>query len=43
MAYYKDLSQVEIATQLNAPLGTVKSWTRKGLFSLKRALQDLVG
>jgi RNA polymerase sigma-70 factor, ECF subfamily len=43
LAYYKDLSQMEIAAQLNAPLGTVKSWTRKGLFSLKRALQDLVG
>jgi len=43
MAYYKDLSQSEIAAQLNAPLGTVKSWARKGLFSLKHTLQNLVG
>lgn len=42
MAYYKGLSQTEIAGQLDAPLGTVKTWTRKGLLSLKHMLQDLV-
>lgn len=40
MAYFRGLSQAEIATELNAPLGTVKSWARRGLFSLRSALQE---
>lgn len=43
MAYYKGLSQIEIATQLDTSLGTVKSWTWKGLCSLRLTLQGLVG
>lgn len=43
MSYYKGLSQTEIARELNTPLGTVKSWARKGLFKLKETLQDFVG
>ncbi len=43
LAYYKDFSQAEIAKQLEAPLGTVKSWARQGLFRLRRSLQDLCG
>ncbi|MGH8511793.1 MAG: sigma-70 family RNA polymerase sigma factor [Gammaproteobacteria bacterium] len=43
MAYYRGMSQAEIATELDAPLGTVKSWARQGLFALRRMLQDLIG
>ena len=43
MAYYRGLSQSEIAVDLGASLGTVKSWARRGLLGLKLALGDLVG
>jgi RNA polymerase sigma-70 factor, ECF subfamily len=43
LAYYKDLSQMEIAALLDTPLGTVKTWARKGLVTLKGALHDLIG
>jgi len=42
MAYYEGLSQSEISTQLNVPLGTVKSWSRQGLLQLKKTLKDLI-
>lgn len=41
MAYYKGLSQSEIAKQLNVPLGTVKSWFRLGFGKMRQMLADL--
>ena len=35
LAYFEGLSQTEIATRLDAPLGTVKSWTRQALLKLR--------
>ena len=43
LAYYKSLSQAEIAADLDTPLGTVKSRSRRALMTLKRALEDLTG
>jgi RNA polymerase sigma-70 factor (ECF subfamily) len=43
LAYFGGLTQVEIADRLGAPLGSVKSWARRGLLNLKDSLRDLVG
>ena len=42
MVYYQGMTQAEIAATLDAPLGTVKSWCRRGLIGLRAALADLV-
>ena len=39
LAYVDGYSQTEIATRVDAPLGTVKSWIRRGLIALKRCLE----
>ncbi|MEM0979391.1 MAG: sigma-70 family RNA polymerase sigma factor [Cyanobacteria bacterium P01_H01_bin.58] len=41
LSFYHGLSQSEIASHTNIPLGTVKSRMRYGLITLKVALQDL--
>lgn len=43
LAYSQGLTHVELAAQLAQPLGTVKSWVRRGLASLKRCVDLCVG
>lgn len=38
LAYYQGLSHSEVATQMGAPLGSVKAWIRRGLERLKTCL-----
>jgi RNA polymerase sigma factor (sigma-70 family) len=38
LAYTKGLSHGEVAGRLNLPLGTIKSWIRRGMMSLKECL-----
>ena len=38
LAYYKGLSHLELVKHVSSPLGTVKSWIRRGLQQLQRCL-----
>ena len=38
LAFFDGLSHAEVATTLREPLGTVKSWVRRGLLALKDCL-----
>lgn len=38
LALYTDMTQAEIARQLGQPVGTVKSWIRRGLMGLRTAI-----
>ena len=38
LSYFEGLSQVEVAERMGAPLGTVKSWVRMALRSLRQEL-----
>jgi RNA polymerase sigma-70 factor (ECF subfamily) len=38
LAYYEGYTHPELAQRLNAPLGTVKSWVRRGLAHLRECL-----
>ena len=40
LAYVEGLSHADIAARIAAPLGTVKSWVRRGLIALKGCLQS---
>lgn len=42
MSYDEGFSQSEIAQKLNIPLGTIKTWMRQGLLTLKQILQDSI-
>jgi RNA polymerase sigma-70 factor (ECF subfamily) len=39
LAFFDGLSHAEVAEQLREPLGTVKSWVRRALMSLKSCLE----
>lgn len=43
LAYYQGLSHQEVAQSLRQPLGTVKSWVRRGLLSLRDCLDRATG
>lgn len=43
LAYYQGLSHAEVAEQMRQPLGTVKSWVRRGLLSLRSCLDRAAG
>jgi RNA polymerase sigma-70 factor (ECF subfamily) len=43
LAYFHDMSHSEVAGQLKLPIGTVKTWIRRGLERLRQCLATLGG
>lgn len=41
LAYYEGLTHQELSQRLGAPLGTIKSWIRRGLASLRACLSEV--
>ena len=35
LAYYEGYTHTELARRMKAPMGTVKSWVRRGLLQLR--------
>lgn len=42
LAYFEGLSQSEMAERTKKPLGTIKTWVRRGLETLRRELREAV-
>ncbi|MEX2473661.1 sigma-70 family RNA polymerase sigma factor [Marinobacter sp.] len=40
LSYYRGFTHDELAQALSSPIGTVKSWIRRGLMALKRCLEQ---
>jgi RNA polymerase sigma-70 factor (ECF subfamily) len=39
LAYYKGFTHEEMAARVGSPLGTIKSWVRRGLLAVKRCIE----
>lgn len=40
LAYFRGLTHMEVCEQMETPLGTIKTWIRRGLERLKRCLES---
>ncbi len=40
LAFFEGLTHIELTQRLQTPLGTVKSWIRRGLMGLQRCLEQ---
>jgi RNA polymerase sigma factor (sigma-70 family) len=40
ITYFQGLSNTEVATQMRQPLGSIKSWIRRGMEQLRRCLES---